>query len=106
MCLGVPLRLVSVRGIAGVAHDGDRAEMVDLSLVPDARPGDWVLAFLGTARAILPEDEALGIRAALRGLAAVMRGDDPGDAFADLDGRTPDLPAHLRAARDAGLTEG
>ncbi|MCX7890636.1 MAG: HypC/HybG/HupF family hydrogenase formation chaperone [Rhodobacteraceae bacterium] len=106
MCLGLPLRLTSVAGIAGVALDGDRVETLDLSLVPQARPGDWVLAFLGTARAVLPEDEALRIRAALHGLAAVMRGGDPGDAFADLEARTPALPPHLQAARDAGRTEG
>lgn len=102
MCLGVPLRLISVEGIAGLATDGDTDSLIDLSLTPDARPGDWVLAFLGAARERLEPDEAARIRAALAGLAAVMAGGDAGDAFADLD-RPPALPPHLEAARRAGL---
>jgi hydrogenase expression/formation protein HypC len=106
MCVGTPVQITAITGIAGQARDGDRVELVDLSLLPDARVGDWVLAFLGTAQSILPEDEALKIRAALQGLAAIMRGDDPGDAFADLDSRAPTLPPHLQAALDAGRSTG
>lgn len=106
MCVGVPLLLTSVQGIVGRALDGDRPETVDLSLTPDAKPGDWVLNFLGTAHAILPEDEALKIRAALNGLASLMHGGTLGDAFADLEARTPELPPHLQAALAAGQTTG
>lgn len=106
MCVGVPMQLLAVTGIVGQALDGDRPETVDLSLVPGARPGDWVLNFLGTAHAILPEDDALKIRAALQGLAALMQGGVLGDAFADLEGRPPQLPPHLQAALDAGLAKG
>jgi hydrogenase expression/formation protein HypC len=106
MCVGVPVQLTSVQGIVGRALTGDRPEVVDLSLLPDARPGDWVLNFLGTAHAILPEDEALKIRAALDGLASLLQGGALGNAFADLDARTPELPAHLQAALAAGQTTG
>lgn len=106
MCVGIPLQLTSVQGIAGQALDGDRVETVDLSLTPDARPGDWVLNFLGTAHVILAEDEALKIRAALNGLASLMQGGALGDAFADLETRTPELPPHLQAALAAGQTTG
>jgi hydrogenase expression/formation protein HypC len=106
MCVGIPMRIVAIDGIAGHALDGARPELVDLSLVPGAAVGDWVLSFLGTAREVLPEPEALLIRAALDGLAAILRGDDPGAAFADLDDRTPQLPPHLQAAFDAGLAQG
>lgn len=106
MCVGVPMLLTAIDGIAGQALDGDRAETVDLSLLPEARPGDWVLNFLGTAHTILPEDEALQIRAALQGLAALMQGGDLGSAFADLEARTPELPPHLQAALAAGQTTG
>lgn len=106
MCLGVPLRLIAVDGIVGRALNGPDEELVDLSLEPDARPGDWVLSFLGAARGILQESEALAIRAALRGLASVMAGGPAGAAFADLDSRSPTLPPHLQAALDAGHTTG
>ena len=106
MCLGIPLRLIARSGIAGQAEDGDKIAQIDLSLVPDAKPGDWVLTFLGSAREILTEDEALKIRAALQGLSDLMAGRDLGTAFADLDARSPTLPPHLQAAHDAGLATG
>jgi hydrogenase expression/formation protein HypC len=106
MCVGIPRLLAAVDGIVGRAPDGDGAVAVDLSLVPDARPGDWVLDFLGAARSILSPDEALKIRAAVAGLAALMRGEGLGDAFADLDAAPPRLPPHLQAAQDAGRTTG
>ena len=106
MCVGIPMRLLAVDGIVGQASDNGQAHRLDLSLVPDARPGDWVLGFLGTAREILPEAEALLIRKALAGLSAIMAGGEAGDAFADLDARTPRLPPHLQAALDAGQATG
>ncbi|MCB6176693.1 HypC/HybG/HupF family hydrogenase formation chaperone [Rhodobacter sp. Har01] len=105
MCVGIPLRITAIDGIAACATDGDRTETLDLSLVPEARPGDWVLGFLGTARAILAEAEAQKIRAALAGLSSLMQGGGLGEAFADLD-RPPQLPPHLQSALDAGQTQG
>ena len=106
MCLGVPMRLLSVEGIAGLASDGERTERIDLSLVGDVVPGAWLLCFLGTAREVLSADEAAGIAAALAGLRRLMAGEDLGPAFADLDDREPRLPPHLEAARQAGRTHG
>ena len=100
MCIGLPFRITAIDGIA--AKVADSAGPIDLSLTPEARVGDWVLTFLGAARAVIPEDEARKIDAALDGLRAVMMGDGPGDAFADLDARPPQLPPHLQAALDAG----
>jgi len=106
MCLGVPMQITGIDGIAGQVIDGNRPDLVDLSLLPDAKVGDWVLNFLGTGHAILPEDEALKIRAALQGLTALMQGGDLGAAFADLEARAPSLPPHLQAALDAGQSTG
>ncbi len=106
MCVGIPMQLLALDGIAGQADDGGRITLLNMSLLPDARVGDWVLGFLGTARAVLPAAEALLIRKALAGLSAIMAGGDAGDAFADLDARTPRLPPHLQAALDAGRTTG
>lgn len=106
MCLGVPLLLQSVDGIVGQALDGDLPALVDLSLTPEARPGDWVLTFLGAAREVIGEDDAQKIRAALGGLQSLMLGGDLGSAFADLEQRSPELPPHLQAALAAGQTTG
>ncbi|MGB0661394.1 MAG: HypC/HybG/HupF family hydrogenase formation chaperone [Mangrovicoccus sp.] len=104
MCLGIPMQILSVEGIAAQAQDGDQVELIDLSLTGPLKPGSWVLTFLGAARETLPEDEALKIRKALGGLRSLMEGGDLGDAFADLDNRAPSLPPHLQAALDNGDT--
>ena len=106
MCVGIPLLLIALEGIVGTAMNGDQREVVDLSLTPEARPGDWVLGFYGTAMNVMPEDEALKVRLALQGLASIMGGGGAGDAFADLDARPPTLPPHLQAALAAGHTKG
>jgi hydrogenase expression/formation protein HypC len=102
MCLGIPMRILEAQGIVGLAQDGDRAETIDLSLTGAVAPGTWVLTFLGAAREVLDEAEALKIRAAIDGLRSLMAGGDLGDAFADLEARAPELPPHLRAAAAAG----
>lgn len=106
MCVGIPMQLTAIDGIAGHATDNGATVLLDLSLLPDARVGDWVLGFLGTAREILPESEARLILQALDGLSQIMAGGDASDAFADLDARTPALPPHLQAALDAGHSHG
>lgn len=105
MCVGEPLRLLSIDGIAGTATDGTHRSVIDLSLTPDAVAGDWVLAFLGTAHRVIDADEAAQIAAALQALRSIMAGGDAGDAFADLD-RPPQLPPHLQAALDTGQSHG
>ncbi|WP_425052417.1 HypC/HybG/HupF family hydrogenase formation chaperone [Psychromarinibacter sp. S121] len=102
MCVGIPVQILSVDGIAGTTAYG---EMVDLSLTGPVAPGTWVLTHLGSAREVISAEEARLISAALDGLKAVMGGGDAGAAFADLDNRTPQLPPHLEAARAAGKTE-
>ncbi len=102
MCVGVPMQIKSVDGIAAMASDGKTVEMIDLSLTGPLEPGTWVLTFLGTAREVISADEADKITKALDGLRSLMEGGDLGDAFADLDARAPQLPPHLQAALDAG----
>lgn len=104
MCVGVPVLLIAVDGIRGEVLDGNRPGLVDLSLTPDARPGDWLLAFLGAAREIITAEQAAQIAAALGGLRSLMQGGELGAAFADLEARGPQLPPHLQAALDAGKT--
>lgn len=102
MCVGVPMQILSVEGIAAKADDGETVELIDLSLTGPLPVGTWVLSFLGAAREVIGEDEALKIRAALGGLKSLMAGGDLGDAFADLEARPPQLPPHLQAAHDKG----
>lgn len=106
MCVGVPMQITSIDGIAAQTTNGKHVELIDLSLTPDARVGDWVLTFLGASREVITADDAQKIGAALEGLRAVMQGGAVGDAFADIEARGPQLPPHLQAALDAGATTG
>lgn len=105
MCLGIPLRIISCDGVAAVASDGARTETLDLSLIGAQPEGTWVLSFLGAAREVISAEDARLIGDALAGLERLMAGEELGDAFADLDARTPQLPPHLAAALAAGLSE-
>lgn len=106
MCVGLPLQITAIDGIAAHASNGGHEELIDLSLTPDAQVGDWSLTFLGASREIISESEAKKISAALEGLRAVMSGGGAGDAFADIENREPQLPPHLQAAFAAGKATG
>lgn len=77
---------------------------IDVMLVGTVSPGDWLLTFLGAAREILEAERAHSIGDALQALDAVLSGDPAAGAsvdaaFADLIGREPQLPPHLRPQR-------
>ena len=104
MCIGVPLQVVRAEGLSAWCEDrtdgGVHAEQLDMRLIGEQPVGTWVLGFLGAAREVLGETEAHHARAARQALAAVLDGAGNVDAFfADLVGRTPELPAHLRKER-------
>lgn len=62
-------------------------EDVNMMLTGPQPEGTWVLNFLGSAREVLSEDDALKIDKALDGLAALMNSDGP----VDIDKYFPDL---------------
>ena len=106
MCVGIPMRILSVDGIAARATDEREIHLIDLSLTGPLEPGTWILTFLGAAREVVTEEDARLIAAALDGLRDVMAGGDGAGAFADIDQRGPQLPPHLVAAQAAGKTHG
>ncbi len=65
MCLAVPGKIISIDNeiddifrIARVSFDGVVKE-VNLTMVPDAKLGDYVLVHVGSAISIVDEEEAL-----------------------------------------------
>lgn len=99
MCLGIPMQVVEPHGEGAawcVGRDG-RA-LIDMALVGAQAPGTWLLTFVGAAREVMTPESAAQVDAALDALAAVLQGDGAAidAAFADLVGREPQLPDHLR----------
>lgn len=99
MCMGTPLQVQHGDALQAWCEADGRAQWVDMMLVGAQPPGTWVLEFLGAARQVLGAEEAAQARAGRQALAAVLAGDSNVDAFfADLVGRSPELPPHLRPA--------
>ena len=99
MCVGIPMQVIEQISPGHVlcAHGNDRVE-IDTALIGAVEPGMWLMTFLGAAREVMDEESARRTLDALAALEAVMAGQsvDLDAAFADLIGREPQLPAHLR----------
>ena len=64
MCVAQPGRLVAVWGDdtirLGRVLVGDRVDEVNLSLIPDAKPGDFIVVHSGIGVSVVEEPEASG----------------------------------------------
>ncbi len=75
MCLGVPGVVIEIEeNTAVVDFDGIRLR-VDTFLVPDVRPGDFVIVHAGSIIAKLSEEEAMEVISAWRELLAALGGE-------------------------------
>lgn len=101
MCMGIPMQVMEMRGTHALCEANGQTELIDMILVGDQVQGTWILNFLGAAREILDPESAKQIRQALAALQAIHQISDPqvqlDELFADLIGREPPLPEHLRA---------
>lgn len=97
MCIGIPMQVIDVDGLTGRCDARDGVHAIDMSLASDAKPGDWVMVFLGAAREVISAEAAGATLDALEALDLAMGGETSFDhLFADLIGREPELPEHLR----------
>jgi len=97
MCLGIPMQVTSVEGEAAWCEGRGERLLVDTRLVGRPETGGWLLVFHRVAREVLTEQRARDILAGLDALEAALRGEtDLDHFFADLTGREPELPEHLR----------
>ena len=80
-----------------LCDNGGAHERIDMRLVGDQSAGTWVLVFLGAAREVVGEAEALKIRDAVEALSQISSGaGDIDHLFADLIDREPQLPDFLK----------
>ncbi|MCU0805126.1 MAG: HypC/HybG/HupF family hydrogenase formation chaperone [Burkholderiales bacterium] len=98
MCIGIPMRVVATDDMIAECEGRNGRQRLDNMLVGPVPPGTWLLAFQGRALRVMSEDEAAQTLAALEALdAAIHGGETSFDAyFADLVGREPQLPEHLK----------
>ena len=60
MCLGIPARIVEIEAQSGMAvvDVGGNKRKVAITLLPDAKVGDWVLVHTGFAIQVIDEQAA------------------------------------------------
>ncbi|KKQ34293.1 MAG: Hydrogenase assembly chaperone hypC/hupF [candidate division WS6 bacterium GW2011_GWA2_37_6] len=58
MCLGVPMKLIKINGVTGIAEIGGLQREIGLLLVDNANVGDYVIVHAGYAIQKLDEKEA------------------------------------------------
>lgn len=87
MCVGTPVKIIRSGEFVSVCEGRNGREEVNMMLIGPQAQGTWVLNFLGSAREVLSEQEALQIDKALDGLSAIMSGEDINvkDYFPDLE---------------------
>lgn len=107
MCIGIPMQVVESRPDGALCAAADGTHLIDTALVGDVAPGTWLMVFLGAARETISEEAARQTGDALEALRRVLAGDhDIDHLFADLEGREPQLPEHLRDSHDAPVASG
>ena len=104
MCLGIPMQVIEAQGMIARCTGRNGEARIDTLLVGEVAPGEWLLTHLGTARERIDAERARLVNDALDALAAATAGVLTPDAaqgaidlaFADLLGRSPQLPPHLQ----------
>ncbi len=87
MCIGVPVQIIESNDLMALCRGRNGEEQVNMMLIGAQPEGCWVLNFLGSAREVLSEQDALNINKALDGLHAIMTG----EADVDIDSYFPGL---------------
>ncbi len=74
MCIGVPVQVIESADCISICRGRNGEEAVNMMLIGPQPAGTWVLSFLGSAREVLSEQDAVNINKALDGLSAIMQG--------------------------------
>ncbi|OQX30653.1 MAG: hypothetical protein B0D96_02950 [Candidatus Sedimenticola endophacoides] len=75
MCIGVPVQIVEAGEFSALACGRNGEERVNMMLIGAQPVGTWVISFLGSAREVIGEEDAVNINKALDGLSAIMNGE-------------------------------
>jgi len=76
MCIGIPAQVIEAGDFVARCHTRNGEERINMMLTGPQPAGTWLLTFLGSAREVISEEDALHIDKALDGLSAIMSGDE------------------------------
>jgi hydrogenase expression/formation protein HypC len=74
MCIGVPMQVIEAGDLMALCRGRNGEERVNMMLIGSQPAGSWVLNFLGSAREVISEQDAMNIDKALDGLSEIMSG--------------------------------
>ena len=92
MCIGIPMQVAELDGAFAWCESRGRRERLNIMLLEELSPGDWVYATLGQAREILTTQRADEINLALDGLAAALQGKTNLDSYFPLSSTASAIP--------------
>lgn len=81
MCIGVPVQVIEDRDLVALCRGRNGDEIINMMLTGAQPAGTWVLNFLGSAREVLSEQDAMLINSALDGLLAAVNGETDLDQY-------------------------
>ncbi len=90
MCIGTPVQVIEPGEFMSLCKGRNGEEQVNMMLTGSQPVGTWVLNFLGSAREVITEQDAININKALDGLNAIMQGEEN----IDIDHYFPDMPSY------------
>ena len=97
MCIGNPMRVICMLGVYALCKGDGERKMVDMTFVGEQPPGTWVLEFLGCAREVITEENAILIGNVSRALERILKsGEGANDQFTDFCNREPELSHYLQ----------
>ena len=76
MCVGIPAQVIEAGDFVARCRTRNGEERINMMLTGTQPEGTWLLTFLGSAREVISEEDALHIDKALDGLSAIMSGDE------------------------------
>ncbi len=76
MCVGIPALVLEAGDFVARCRTRNGEERINMMLTGPQPEGTWLLTFLGSAREVISEEDALHIDKALDGLSAIMSGDE------------------------------
>lgn len=75
MCVGIPAQVLEADEFFAVCKTRNGKERINTMLIGPQEPGTWLMTYLGQARDVISEEDAINIDKALDGLGAIMSGE-------------------------------
>lgn len=97
MCIGIPMRVVSVTPGHALCEGRGERRRINTALIGETVPGDWLLVFLESARERISAERAAEVDAALDMVLGAMNGAAAGTTAAFV------LPSSLDTQQVAAL---